>query len=333
MKRRDVLRAGAAMALGAASVGAPRGVLAQQKFVFKASDVHPAGYPTVVAVERMGKKLEAATDGRLSVQMYAAMQLGGEKEAIEQAQIGALQLARVSVGALGPVVDDLNVFNLPFLFRDTAHMEKVIDGPIGDELLAKVTDNPQTRLIGLCWMDAGARSMYDTKQPIRSIDDLKGLKVRVMGNPMFVDMMNALGGNGVAMGYDQVFSALQTGVVDGAENNPPSFVFDNHYQVAKHYTLTEHLIVPEILVFSRRTWDTLSQDDQALMRKLGREAQLEERELWHQTEQQAFDKMRAAGVDIITVADRQRFKDAVKPVWDKYGTKYAALVKRIQDVP
>ncbi len=333
MKRRDVLRAGAAMALGAASVGAPRGVLAQQKFVFKASDVHPAGYPTVVAVERMGKKLEAATDGRLSVQMYAAMQLGGEKEAIEQAQIGALQLARVSVGALGPVVDDLNVFNLPFLFRDTAHMEKVIDGPIGDELLAKVTDNPQTRLIGLCWMDAGARSMYDTKQPIRSIDDLKGLKVRVMGNPMFVDMMNALGGNGVAMGYDQVFSALQTGVVDGAENNPPSFVFDNHYQVAKHYTLTEHLIVPEILVFSRRTWDTLSQDDQALLRKLGREAQLEERELWRQTEQQAFDKMRAAGVDIITVADRQRFKDAVKPVWDKYGTKYAALVKRIQDVP
>jgi len=332
MKRRDVLRAGAAMALGAASIGAPRRVRAQQKLVLKASDVHPAGYPTVVAVERMGKKLEAATDGRLSVQMYAAMQLGGEKEAIEQAQIGALQLARVSVGALGPVVDDLNVFNLPFLFRDTAHMEKVIDGPIGDELLAKVTDNPQTRLIGLCWMDAGARSMYDTKRPIRSIDDLKGLKVRVMGNPMFVDMMNALGGNGVAMGYDQVFSALQTGVVDGAENNPPSFVFDNHYQVAKHYTLTEHLIVPEILVFSRRTWDTLSQDDQALLRKLGREAQLEERELWHQTEQQAFDKMRASGVDIIRVADRQRFQDAVKPVWDKYGTKYTALVKRIQDV-
>ena len=331
MRRRDVLRAGAALAIGSAAIGSRR-ALAQRKLVLKASDVHPAGYPTVVAVEHMGKKLEAATDGRLSVQMYAAMQLGGEKEAIEQAQIGALQLARVSVGALGPVVDDLNVFNLPFLFRDTAHMEKVIDGPIGDELLAKVTDSPQTRLIGLCWMDAGARSLYDTKQPIRSIDDLKGLKVRVMGNPMFVDMMNALGGNGVAMGYDQVFSALQTGVVDGAENNPPSFVFDNHYQVAKHYTLTEHLIVPEILVFSRRTWETLSADDQALLKKVGREAQLDERELWHQTEQQAFDKMRASGVDIIKVNDRQRFQDAVKPVWDKYGSKYSALVKRIQDV-
>jgi tripartite ATP-independent transporter DctP family solute receptor len=333
MKRREVLRCGAAAtAVGAASLLISGVVRAQQRLVLKASDVHPLGYPTVVAVERMGKKLEDATSGRLSIQMYAAMQLGGEKEAIEQAQVGALQLARVSVGALGPVVDDLNVFNLPFLFRDTAHMEKVIDGPIGDELLAKVTDSPQTRLVGLCWMDAGARSLYDTKQPIRNIDDLKGLKVRVMGNPMFVDMMNALGGNGIAMGYDQVFSALQTGVIDGAENNPPSFVFDNHYQVAKHYTLTEHLIVPEILVFSRRTWDTLSMDDQALIRKTAREAQLEERELWRQTEQQAFEKMRAAGIDVIRVSDRQRFQDAVKPVWDKYGGKYADLIKRIQAV-
>src|ERR1700724_283517 len=156
----------------------------------------------------------------------------------------AIQLARVSVGALGPVIDDLNVLNLPFLFRNTAHMQKVIDGAIGQELLDKVTANEKAGLVAICWMDAGARSIYDTKKPVKEIADLKGMKVRVMGNPMFVDMMNALGGNGVAMGYDQVFSALQTGVVDGAENNPPSFVFDNHFQVAKFYTLTEHLIVP-----------------------------------------------------------------------------------------
>src|SRR6185437_2883107 len=241
-----------------AGVGGEAGAAATT--LLKASDVHPEGYPTVVAVEDMGKKLEKATQGRLSIQMYASMQLGGEKEAIEQAQVGAIQLARVSVGALGPVVDDLNVFNLPFLFRNTAHMDKVIDGPIGKELLDKVTSNPQIGLVALCWMDAGSRNMYDTKKPINSIADLKGMKVRVMGNPMFVDMMNDLGGNGVAMGYDQVFSALQTGVVDGAENNPPSFVFDNHYQVAKNYTLTEHLIVPEMLVFSKKTWNTLSKD-------------------------------------------------------------------------
>ena len=228
------------------------------------------------------------------------------------------------------MIDDLNVFNLPFLFRNTAHMQKVIDGPIGQELLDKVTNNPKAGLVGLCWMDAGARSVYDTKRPIHSIADLKGLKIRVIGNPMFVDMMNALGGNGVAMGYDQVFSALQTGVIDGAENNPPSFVFDNHYQVAKYYTLTEHLIVPEMLVFSRKTWDTLSKDDQALVRKLAREAQLEERTLWTAYEKQAIDKAKAAGIQIIEIADKKPFQDAVKPVWDKYGPRFAEMIKRIQ---
>lgn len=315
--------------IAAAGAGAAQ---AQEKMVFKASDVHPSGYPTVTAVENMGKKLSAATHGRLSVQMYPAMQLGGEKEAIEQAQVGAIQFGRVSVGALGPVINDLNVFNLPFLFRNTAHMQAVIDGPIGQELLDKVSNNPTAGLIGLCWMDAGARSLYDTKKPIHTIGDLKGMKFRVMGNPMFVDMMNALGGNGVAMGYDQVFNALQTGVVDGAENNPPSFVFDNHYQAAKYYTLTEHLIVPEILVFSKKAWDAMSKDDQALLKKVAREAQMEERKLWQDYEQQAMEKAKAAGVTIIPVADKKPYQDAVKPVWDKYGPKFADLIKRIQDV-
>src|SRR5690242_12413608 len=154
-----------ALAAFAASALAPE-ALAQQKLVLKASDVHPAGYPTVVAVEHFGDKLAKATNGRISVQMFASMQLGGEKEAIEQAQIGAIQLARVSVGTLGPVVADLNVFNLPFLFRNTAHMQKVIDGPIGQELLDKVGANANAGLIGVCWMDAGARNVYDTKRPI-----------------------------------------------------------------------------------------------------------------------------------------------------------------------
>ena len=305
---------------------------ADEKMVLKASDVHPEGYPTVQAVEDMGKKLTDATGGRLTIQMYASMQLGGEKEAIEQAQVGAIQLARVSVGALGPVVPDLNVFNLPFLFRNTAHMEKVIDGPIGQELLNKVTENPNTHLVGLAWMDAGARNFYDAKKPIESIADLKGLKIRVMGNPMFVEMMTDLGGNGVAMGYDQVLSALQTGVVDGAENNPPSFYFDHHYEAAKYYTLTEHLIVPEILVFSRPSWDKLSKDDQALITKLAREAQADERRLWKKKEAEALEKMKAAGIEIITISDKTPFQQAVKPVWDKYGAKYAQLIKEIQAV-
>src|SRR5262252_10375633 len=328
MRRRDVLR-GTAAFVSALAVADGSSVPAS---TFKVSDVHPPGYPTVVAVENLGKKLQAATNGRLGVQTFASMQLGGEKEAIEQAQVGALQMARVSVGAIGPVIDDLNVFNLPFLFRNTAHMQKVIDGAIGTELLDKVTANDKAGLVGLCWMDAGARSFYNTKHPIKSIADLKGLKVRVIGNPMFVDMANALGANGVAMGYDQVFSALQTGVIDGAENNPPSFVFDNHYQVAKNYTLTEHLIVPEVLVFSKRTWDSLSKDDQALLKKTVREAQAEERVLWAAYEKQALDKARAGGVQVVDTIDKQPFQDAVKPVWDKYGPRFSELVKRIQAV-
>jgi tripartite ATP-independent transporter DctP family solute receptor len=326
--RRNALR----LAVAAAGVALAGTLFAQEKMVLKASDVHPDGYPTVAAIVNMGKKLEVATNGRLSIQMYPSMQLGGEKEAIEQAQVGALAFARVSVGALGPVVDQLNVFNLPYLFRNTAHMQKVIDGPIGQELLDDVTNNPKAGLVGLCWMDAGARSLYDTKKAIRNIDDLKGMKFRVMGNPMFVDMMNSLGGNGVAMGYDQVFSALQTGVVDGAENNPPSFVFDNHYQVAKFLTLDEHLIVPEIVVMSKKTWDALSPADQALVKKFAREAQFEERALWVKYEQAALDKAKSAGITITEIADKKPFQDAVKPVWDKYGPKYADMIKRIQAV-
>jgi TRAP-type C4-dicarboxylate transport system substrate-binding protein len=160
------------------------------------------------------------------------------------------------------------------------------------------------------------------------------MKVRVMGNPMFVEMANSMGGNGVAMGYDQVFSALQTGVVDGAENNPPSFVFDNHYQVAKFYTVDEHLIVPEMLVFSKKAFDAMSKEDQALLMKFSKEAQQEERKLWEVYEQQAMDKAKAAGIQIIQVsdADKKAFQDAVKPVWDKYGAKYAELIKQIQAV-
>jgi tripartite ATP-independent transporter DctP family solute receptor len=319
--------------LAAAAAFASGSAVAQEKVILKASDVHPAGYPTVVAVENIGKKLSDATKGRLSVAMYPSMQLGGEKEAIEQAQVGAIAFARVSVGALGPVVNELNVFNLPYVFRNTTHMQHVIDGPIGQELLDKVT-NSGKGLVGIAWMDAGARNFYNTKHPIKTMADLKGMKVRVMGNPMFVEMANSMGANGVAMGYDQVFTSLQTGVVDGAENNPPSFVFDNHYQVAKFYTVDEHLIVPEMVVFSKKIWDTLSKDDQALLVKYGKEAQQEERKLWNVYEKQAMDKAKAAGIEIIQVsaADKKVFQDAVKPVWDKYGPKYADMVKSIQDV-
>src|SRR5579864_9796559 len=315
MKRRDFIRFGAGMGAAGLTGGLPSPARAQAKAVFKASDVQPPGYPTVAATENLGKKLSAATDGRLSVQMYPSMQLGGEKETIEQTQIGAIQMTRVSVGTMGPIVDDINVVNMPFLFRNTAHAEKMMDGGIGQELLDKITASPNANLVALCWMDSGARSLYNTKHPIKSLEDLKGLKFRVIGNPIFIDMMNALGGNGVAMGYDQVFSALQTGVIDGAENNFPSYVFANHYTAAKYYSLTEHLIIPEVLCFSKKAWGTLSADDQSLIKKFAREAQMEEREFWKKYEETAMEKAKAAGCEIVEIADKAPFQKAVKPVW------------------
>ena len=316
-----------AAAVVAACIALP--AAAQQKQVLKVSDVHPLGYPTVEALVRMGNKLEKATNGRLTFQMFPAMQLGGEKEMIEQAQVGALQIARISVGPMGPVVDELNVFNMPFVFRDEAHMRKVIDGPIGKELLDKLTASPSSRLVALGWMDAGTRNVY-AKKPVTKPADLKGMKIRMMGNPLFVDTMNAMGGNGISMGFGELYTALQTGVVDGAENNPPTIVTHKHHEIAKVYSLTGHLIIPEIFVYSKRSWDQLSKADQELIRKLSREAQMEQRGLWDKMTKESEDKLKAAGVQFVNV-DKDAFYKATQPVRDKYGAKYAALIKRIQD--
>ena len=332
MKRRNFTALAAAIACAGSAAFASlyaTGALAQQKQVWKASDVHPLGYPTVEAIERMGKKLEKATGGRISIQMFPSMQLGGEKEMIEQAQVGALQIARISVGAMGPVVDDLNVFNMPFIFRDEGHMRRVIDGPIGQELLERTSNAPTSRLIVLGWMDAGTRNVYSNK-PITKPADLKGMKIRMMGNPLFVETMNAMGGNGVAMGFNELYSALQTGVVDGAENNPPTLLAQNHYQVSKVYSLTGHLIIPEIFVFSKRNWEALSKEDQALLKKVSREAQIEQRQLWDAYVGEAETKLKAAGIKFVE-ADKPAFFKATQPVRDKYGAKYATLLKQIQD--
>lgn len=303
---------------------------AQAQTVLRAHDTHPAGYPTVAAVESMGKKLEAATQGRIKIQTFPGAVLGQEKEAVEQTQLGAIQLARISLGVIGPVVPEVNVFNMPFVFRDVAHMRKVIDGAVGDELLAKVTSSP-ARLVGLGWMDGGSRSLY-TKKPVRTPADLRGQKVRMMGNPLFVDTMNAMGGNGIAMAYGEVFTSLQTGVIDGAENNPPSYFTANHYSTpAKFYSQTNHLIIPEILVMSKVAWDRLTPADQTLVKRLAREAQMEQRQLWDKSVEEYTGKLKAAGVEFINV-DQKPFFDATAPVRAKYGEKLSDLMAKIEAV-
>jgi len=222
---------------------------------------------------------------------------------------------------------------MPFLFKSEGQMRKVIDGEIGAELLKEITDSPKANMIGLAWMDSGTRSVFNSKRPINKPEDLKGLKIRMMGNPLYVDTMNAMGGNGIAMGMDEVYNGIATGVVDGAENNPPSYVSFNLINVAKFYSLTEHLMIPEILVFSKKVFNGLPAEDQKLILKFGREAQLEERQLWDVRVGEALAKIKATpGVAMNTVADKAPFQAAVKPVWDKYGSKYAKMIDRIQNV-
>lgn len=325
--RRNLI-AGAVAAIAAVALSVPLTAAAQT--VLKAADVHPAGYPNVVAIENLGKKLEAATNGKFKLQMFPSGVLGGEKEMIEQAQVGAINILRTSLGPLGPIVPDVNVFNMPFVFRDQAHMRAVIDGPIGQEILDKISNSP-ARLVALGWMDGGSRSLY-TKKLVKTPADLKGMKVRVMGNPLFIDTMNAMGGNGIAMSHTEVYSALQTGVIDGAENNPPTLFTANHYTTGiKYYAQTNHLIIPEIFVMSKVTWDKLSKDEQALVKKFSREAQMEQRVLWDKSVAEYSAKLKAAGVEFVAV-DQKLFYDATAPVRAKYGASYADLIKRIEAV-
>ena len=181
-------------------------------------------------------------------------------------------------------------------------------------------------------MNAGTRNVYNSKKPIKEVADLKGLKIRMMGNPVFVETMNSLGGNGVAMGFDQLVNAMQTGVVDGAENNEPSYESGQHFRYAKYYSKTGHLIIPEILVFSKKSWEALSKEDQALITKLAKETQQEQRKLWYARETELLQKIKAGGAEINEVGDKKAFQAAVKPVWDKFGAQHAALIQRIQDV-
>ncbi|RMN27697.1 TRAP dicarboxylate transporter-DctP subunit [Pseudomonas coronafaciens pv. coronafaciens] len=298
----------------------------------KFAEVHPAGYAPVVAEQNMGKKLEEQSKGEISFKMYAGGVLGSEKEVVEQVQSGAVQMTRVSLGIVGPVVPDVNVFNLPFVFRDQAHMRTIIDGEIGQEILDKIT-NSQFNMVALAWMDGGTRNLY-TKKPVRQISDLKGMKIRVQGNPVFIETINDMGGNGIAMATGEIFSALQTGVIDGAENNPPTYFQHNHYQNAKFFTITEHLILPEPIVMAKTTWEKLNPEQQALVKKLAREAQMEERVLWDKSSADAETKLKAAGVEFITLTPEQKkaFYDATQPVRDKFGAPYKALIERINAV-
>ncbi|GAA3874178.1 TRAP transporter substrate-binding protein [Celeribacter arenosi] len=299
------------------------------EMTLRSSDTHPDGYPTVEAVKYMGEQLSAATGDKLCVEVFHSAQLGEEKDTIEQTQFGVIDLNRVSLGPFNNIIEETKIPSLPYIFRSTEHMHNVMDGPVGEEILAAFEAHD---LIGLAFYDGGSRSFYNSQKPINSMDDLAGLKFRVMQSDLFVDMVDALGANATPMPYGEVYSSIQTGAIDGAENNWPSFESSGHYEVAGYYTLDQHLIVPEVLVMSKLTWDKLSADDQAAVKAAAKASVPVMRDMWAAREAASEEKVRAAGVEIITDIDKTPFIEAMVPVYQKYVTtdKLKDLVTRIQ---
>ena len=303
---------------------------AQAQTVLRSSDTHPDGYPTVEAVKFFSKLIEERTGGRYKVEVYHSAQLGQEADTIEQVRAGVIDLNRVSMGPWNGLVPETQVPSLPYIFRSPEHMRTVMLGEIGDEIGKGFEAHG---VVVLTYYDGGARSFYNSGKAIESPADVAGMKLRVMQSDIFVDMVGALGGTATPMPYGEVYSAIQTGVVDGAENNFPSYDTAGHFEVAKNYSLDEHLIVPEVFVMSKAAWDKLTPEDQAIFKQAARDSAEEQFKLWDAQVATSRAKVEAAG-SVINTPDKQPFIDAMKPVYDKYVTDPALqdLVARIQAI-
>ena len=310
----------AALAVGASSAYATE---------FRSAEAHPDDYPTTLAVKQMSETLKRLTNGKHSINVYAGSKLGSEKDAVEQTKIGAIAMTRVNVAPMNNICAATMVPTMPFLFNSAEHMRKVLDGPIGEAILK---DCEAQGFIGLAFYDSGARSIYSTKRQVKTLADVKGMKIRVQQSDLWVALLEAMGANATPMPYGEVYTALKTGLVDAAENNYPSYDSSRHFEVAKFYAKTEHSMAPEILLFSKRVWDTLSADDQKAIRQAAKESVPYMRKLWDEREAKSLAAVKAAG-SIVTEVDKAPFQAAMKPVYDKFITdpKLKAMVKQIQD--
>jgi tripartite ATP-independent transporter DctP family solute receptor len=281
---------------------------------FRAADTQAENYPTVQALAYMDRLVTERTGGRHRIRIFHSRQLGEEKETIEQTRVGAIDLNRTNVAPLGSFIPEANVLALPFLFRSIEHLHKVLDGPVGDEILKSFEPHG---FVGLTFYDSGARSLYNAVRPVRTIADLKGLRIRVQQSEVMVDMVRALGAEPIELPYGQVLTGLSTKLIDGAENNWPSYVSTDHYSAARYYTLTEHTMGPEVLVMSQRAWESLSAEEQAIFRQAARESSRFMREQWKAWEERARAQAEKAGNVVVGDFDKQPFQAAMAGVYDK----------------
>ena len=298
---------------------------------FRAADTQSEDYPTVEALRYMGSLVAERSGGRHRLAVFHSRQLGEEKETLEQTRVGAIDLNRTNVALIGTMVPRVNVLAMPFLFRSIEHLQKVLDGPIGTEILNSFEPYG---FVGLAFYDSGARSIYNSVRPVRSLADVKGLRIRVQQSEQMSEMIRALGAEPVELPYGQVLTGLATKLIDGAENNWPSFVTTGHYKYAGYYSLTEHTMSPEVLVMSQKAWSSLSAEDQKIFREAAQRSSRFMREKWRDLEERSRKQAEAAGATIVTDLDRKPFEAAMAGIYAKAqrDPAIAQLIERIRKV-
>ncbi|PLW77054.1 TRAP transporter substrate-binding protein [Cohaesibacter celericrescens] len=285
-------------------------------------NIHVQDYPVSHGMEAFIKEVEEKTEGRIKGKVFHGGVLGSQPDAIEQVRLGIMDFGVFSLGPMGQAVPEANVVSLPFIFKSVPDMHRLMDGAAG-EALGKGLE--AKGIVALGYYDAGARSFYNSIKPINTPDDVKGMKVRVMNNDLFVGMVDSMGGNATPMAFAEVYQSIKTGVVDGAENNPPSYESTNHFEVAKYYSMSQHLIIPECLCMSKKTFDALSDADKAIVKAAGKASTELQRSLWDAREAASMKKVVDAGVIVNEIADKSAFQAAMKPVYAQFLAKYPDL--------
>ena len=300
---------------------------------WKGWNIHGTGYPNTIGMDKFAELLAEKSGGKMKLKMYHSGTLGSQPDAIEQVRLGGLEIANFSLGPIGPIVPEANVVSLPFIFKDTDHVWRVLEGKAGEMINAGLA---KKGLVSLAWYDGGARSFYNSKKPIKTPADVVGMKIRVMNNDLYSGMIKALGGNPSPMAFSEVYQSLKTGVVDGAENNWPSYESTGHYEVAKFHSNSQHLIIPEILAINADVYKSLSADEQKILKEAAQESAILQRKLWKERATASQAKVMAAGVVANEIPDKSAFQAAMKPVYDKYladNPGLRPLVELIQNTP
>ena len=298
------------------------------EFVFTYAENQAEDYPTTQGAYKFAELVSQRTGGKIEIQVNAGAALGDERSVIEQLQFGGIDFARVSLSPLAEFVPKLNVLQMPYLYTGPEHMWKVLEGEIGADFMNSFEN---IDLVPLSWYDAGARNFYNSVRPIKTLEDMRGMTIRVQESELMMDTIEALGAKPVPMAYGDVYSGLQTGEVDGAENNWPSYESTGHYEVAKYYTIDEHTRVPEMQLAAQSTWDKLSPEYQEIILECARESALYERKLWAEREKVSEKKVRDAGcvVTELSAEEKGRFQEAVSPMYELYCAEYVDIIDQI----